>query len=101
MPAAAPTFSTITWPKPWPRCGANTRATTSNAPPAANGTTMVTGRVGQSCAGADEPGATSAGDAIPIIATGRVVKSCAAADEHSATTAAASILILGMGVLPV
>jgi len=55
MPAAAPTFSTITcWPKPWLRYGANTRPTTSNAPPAANGTTMVTGRVGQSCAGADE-----------------------------------------------
>src|SRR5438874_11634705 len=30
--------------------GVNTRAMTSKAPPAANGTTMVTGRVGHSCA---------------------------------------------------
>jgi len=51
MPAAAPTFSTITcWPKLWLSCGAKMRPMTSNAPPAANGTTMVTGRVGQSCA---------------------------------------------------
>src|SRR5262245_19479139 len=76
MPAAAPTFSTITcWPKLMLRCGAKTRAKTSNAPPAANGTTMVTGRVGQSCACADEHKATSA-------------------------AAAAAILILGMAVLP-
>ena len=76
MPAAAPTFSTITcWPKLMLRCGAKTRARTSNAPPAANGTTIVTGRVGQSCAGADEHKATSA-------------------------AAAAAILILGMSVLP-
>src|SRR5215831_5943200 len=68
MPAAAPTFSTITcWPKPWLRCGVKTRATTSNAPPAANGTTMVTGRVGQSCAGADEHRATSAAAAVMLI----------------------------------
>src|SRR5262249_338619 len=68
IPAAAPTFSTITcWPKLWLRCGANTRATTSNAPPAANGTTMVTGRVGQSCAGADEHRATSAPAAVLLI----------------------------------
>src|SRR5262249_59798047 len=76
MPAAAPTFSTITcWPKLMLRYGAKTRAKTSNAPPAANGTTMVTGRVGQSCASADEHRAMSA-------------------------TAAAAILILGMPVLP-
>ena len=77
MPAAAPTFSTITcWPKLWLRCGVKTRATTSNAPPAANGTTMVTGRDGQSCAEADEHMATRA------------------------AAAAAVILMLGMAVLP-
>src|SRR5262249_23305231 len=68
MPAAAPTFSTITcWPKLWLRCGVKTRAVASNAPPAANGTTMVTGRVGQSCAGADEHRATSAAAAVMLI----------------------------------
>ena len=54
MPAAAPTFSTITcWPRIWVRYGVKTRAMTSNAPPAANGTTSVTGRFGQSCAGSN------------------------------------------------
>src|SRR5438094_37208 len=51
MPAAAPMFSTITcWCRICESGGVNTRAMTSNAPPAANGTTKVSGRVGQSCA---------------------------------------------------
>src|SRR5580700_5565194 len=51
MPPAPPTFSTTTcWPRiSLTRC-AITRPSTSVGPPAANGTTMVTGRVGQSCA---------------------------------------------------
>jgi hypothetical protein len=32
--------------------------------------------------------------------TGRVGQSCACADEHNATRAAAMILMLGMAVLP-
>src|SRR6266568_6969384 len=51
MPPAPPTFSTITcWPKTSERRGARTRPRASAPPPAANGTTMVTGRVGQFCA---------------------------------------------------
>src|SRR5262249_10288670 len=71
MPAAAPTFSTITcWPRLWLRCGENTRAMTSNAPPAANGTTMVTGRVGQSCAMAGAVATSSAATAAMILIRG-------------------------------
>src|SRR5438270_639866 len=67
MPAAAPTFSTITcWCRISLSRGANTRPITSNAPPAANGTTMVTGRVGHSCAGALAVVAASAAMATTI-----------------------------------
>src|SRR5437763_881177 len=53
MPAAAPTFSTtIDWPSSSPMRCAWMRALTSTPPPAANGTTKVIGRVGQSCAAA-------------------------------------------------
>src|SRR4051794_38698714 len=58
MPPAPPTFSTMTvTPRSSERRGARMRPTRSPPPPAANGTTIVTGRVGQSCAAA---GATSA-----------------------------------------
>src|SRR5262249_51787828 len=71
MPAAAPTFSTITcWPRLWLSCGENTRAMTSNAPPAANGTTMGTGRVGQSCAIAGAAAASTAATAAMILIRG-------------------------------
>src|SRR5215472_6671654 len=57
MPAAAPTFSiTMFSPKRSPMRCAWMRALTSTPPPAANGTTRVNGRVGQSCARA-APGA--------------------------------------------
>src|SRR5262245_20572860 len=50
MPPEPPTFSIMTcWPKSSERPGARMRPTVSAGPPAANGTTMVTGRVGQSC----------------------------------------------------
>ncbi len=53
MPPAPPMFSTtICWPRLSLTRGAMSRAATSTGPPAVNGTTMVTGRVGHSCAAA-------------------------------------------------
>ncbi len=53
MPPAPPTFSITTcWPKVSDRRRPMMRPSTSVPPPAANGTTMVTGRFGQSSAGA-------------------------------------------------
>src|SRR5436190_23772119 len=58
MPPAPPTFSTIiACPKYSDRRGARIRPKTSGMPPAANGTTSVMGRLGQSCA---DPGAAAA-----------------------------------------
>jgi len=45
---------------------------TSNAPPAAKGTTIVTGRVGQSCAAAGAVEATKAPTAAMILMLGKV-----------------------------
>src|SRR6185437_8544942 len=51
MPPPPGTLSTITClPMASPRYCARIRPSTSTGPPAANGTTMVTGRVGHSCA---------------------------------------------------
>src|SRR5262245_57305279 len=51
MPPAPPIFSTITGcPSVARRPSAITRPITSDDPPAPNGTTKVSGRVGQSCA---------------------------------------------------
>jgi N-acetylmuramic acid 6-phosphate (MurNAc-6-P) etherase len=51
MPPAPPMFSTMTcWPKSSLTRAAMMRATVSTGPPAAYGTTRVTGRTGQSCA---------------------------------------------------
>src|SRR5262245_29623286 len=51
MPPAPAMFSiTICWPRLSPTRGAISRAPTSTGPPAANGTTSVMGRAGQSCA---------------------------------------------------
>src|SRR6516162_8155406 len=64
MPPAPVTFSTITcWPSSSDRRGASARAITSVAPPAPNGTTMVSGRDGQLCAAAGAL-ATSAATAV-------------------------------------
>src|SRR3954451_12517508 len=53
MPPAPPMFSTtICCPRLSLTRGAMRRAATSTGPPAVNGTTMVTGRVGHSCAAA-------------------------------------------------
>src|SRR5690348_12064452 len=53
MPPAPPTFSiTICWPRISAARAASVRPSTSTAPPAANGTTMVIGRLGKSCADA-------------------------------------------------
>ena len=75
MPPAPPTFSkTTVWPKSSERRDAKMRPMASAALPAANGYTMVTGRIGQSCAVAG------------VIAPTSTVK-------------AAMILILGIGAL--
>src|ERR1019366_995642 len=61
MPPAPPTFSMITcWPSSSDKRGASTRAMVSVAPPAPNGTTMVTGRVRHVCAAAGAVGARMA-----------------------------------------
>src|SRR5437762_11928241 len=68
MPPAPPTFSTITcWPKSSERRGVRIRAMTSDVPPAAAATTMVTGRVGQSCAAAGAAVTTTAATAELIM----------------------------------
>src|SRR5262249_32616508 len=68
MPAAAPTFSTmIDCPSiSLMRC-AWMRALTSTPPPAANGTTSVIGRAGQSCAAAGPVKAHSAATAAVVV----------------------------------
>jgi hypothetical protein len=66
-------FSTITcWPKLSLIRGVKTRPMTSNAPPAAKGTTIVNGRVGQSCAAAGAVAATRAPTATMILMLGTV-----------------------------
>src|SRR5262245_33167773 len=52
---------------------------TSNAPPAANGTMMVTGRVGQSCAGAGAAAASSVATAAMILIRGIPSLACLSA----------------------
>src|SRR5215813_2271756 len=63
MPPAPPTFSTMTcWPNSSERRDARTRVRTSPAPPAASGTTIDNGRIGQlwaaASSGANQPNAT-------------------------------------------
>jgi hypothetical protein len=61
MPPAPPTFSTITcWPRISDSRAATIRPMMSAPPPAANGTTMVMGRLGQLCAAAGAWAATQA-----------------------------------------
>src|SRR5262244_1707899 len=61
MPPAPPTFSMMTGlPSTSDRRGPTIRATTSSAPPGANGITMVIGFAGQSCAAAGKAASTSA-----------------------------------------
>lgn len=54
------------WPSATPICSATVRAITSEVPPAANGTIMVIGRFGKSCANA-----TVANDSAAIAASAR------------------------------
>src|SRR5438552_11089197 len=68
MPPAPATLSTITCcPSNCDMRGEMMRATTSIGPPAANGTTMVTGRPGQSCAAAGDAAAAASATAISIL----------------------------------
>jgi len=61
MPPPPGTFSMmIGWPSVSPSVGCRMRASESIGPPAANGTTMVIGRLGQSSALAPETNAASA-----------------------------------------
>src|SRR5215471_4270962 len=67
MPPAPLTFSTSTvWPSSARKPSATMRAIASLDPPAANGTTSVIGRAGQSCASAAAPDAQSAAAAAII-----------------------------------
>src|SRR5712691_1801213 len=67
VPPAPVTFSTTTcWPKIFDIGPATSRATVSDGPPAWNGATMVTNRVGKSCARA--PGAPASCSAAPSAA---------------------------------
>ena len=60
LPAAPATFSTITgWPSEVFMRSAMIRASTSTGPPAANGTTNVTGRFGNVCACAPDMPSTA------------------------------------------
>ena len=68
MPPAPGMLSTMTcWPSSSVIRGERMRATTSIGPPAANGTTTVGGRVGQSCAGAAAVETANAASAAPTI----------------------------------
>src|SRR5580704_657554 len=68
MPPPPPTFSMITcWPKISDRRAPRIRASTSDPLPAGNVTTMVTGRVGQSCAAAGMIAAASAAPAMMLL----------------------------------
>src|SRR5215469_11143815 len=78
MPPAPPAFSTMTcWPKTSARRAARMRPMTSAPPPAANGTTIVSGRLGQPCAVADwaRPSEQAAASAIrrrqPVMSASR------------------------------
>src|SRR5262245_32536552 len=67
MLPAPGTFSTITgWPMSSDSRAAMMRAEVSTGPPAANGTTMVTGRLGPSCACAATGPASTMASAAPI-----------------------------------
>src|ERR1700754_3532349 len=68
-PPAPPRFSsTNCWPNFSLRASPMTRPTVSDEPPAANGETMRTARVGQSCA---DTGAPSASNALSDAKTNR------------------------------
>src|SRR5262245_55811578 len=71
MPPPAPTFSTTTGcPRISARRDAMMRPNTSPGPPAPNGTTMVTGRIGQVCAAAGVHDAISAAAAASVLMLG-------------------------------
>src|ERR1700719_2325752 len=65
MPPPPPTFSMVTgWPSNSESDGARIRPRRSAPPPAAHGTTMVSGRLGHSCASA-MPGTLTMSAAAP------------------------------------
>src|SRR3954468_24695 len=65
MPPPPGTFSTMMgWPNVSPSAGCRMRASESIGPPAANGTTMVSGRLGQSWAAAGETNSSAASSAM-------------------------------------
>ena len=59
--------TTSCWPSSSDIRGVMMRATTSIGPPAANGTTIVTGRAGQSCAEAATVATANAASAVPMM----------------------------------
>src|SRR5262249_20513025 len=71
IPPAPATFSKITgWPRSSERRDPNSRPITSAALPAADGYTMVSGRIGQSSAAAGVMAVSSAADAAVVLRLG-------------------------------
>src|SRR5262245_39881980 len=84
MLPAPGTFSTITgWPTSSDSRAAMMRAEVSTGPPAANGTTMVTGRVGQSCARAATGLVSAMASAAAISFRMMVLRNCADRSFHA------------------
>src|SRR3954466_11548767 len=81
MPPLPTTFSTITgWARRSPRRGLRIRPTTSTPAPAGYGTTIVSGRLGQSCA-PHGPGRTSAPASAPTMIVGGIAFSLEQPDD--------------------
>ena len=69
MPPPPGWFSmTMVWPSASANVGCRMRASASIGPPAANGTTIVSGRLGQSCACAFQVSNASMADAASVLA---------------------------------
>ena len=77
MPPPPGTFSMmICWPSVSPSAGCRMRASVSIGPPAANGTIMVIGRFGQSCAAAGAASAARAGERQQMATTHESSRRC-------------------------
>src|SRR5262249_44935397 len=103
MPPAPATFSTTTcWPRMSLKRAARMRPSVSTGPPAAQGTTMVTARLGQSCALAVVSGASNNAIAAAPAMTLGMRSSRRSAHEHQKSRLVAhdrDVSLAGRGVL--
>src|SRR5215831_16984678 len=103
MPPAPATFSTTTcWPRMSLKRAARMRPSVSTGPPAAYGTTMVTARLGQSCAPAVASGASNNAIAAAPAMTLGMRSSRRSANEHQESRLVADdgdVALAGRGVL--